>query len=78
MVSDKLTVLPSATALSANVPVAVTVTVSPVTMPAKAAFVTDTVAEVVPSYCLLEAVIPLTVNPFLAMFAVVVPCAVTV
>ena len=67
-----------ATVLLLKVPVALTVTVSPAIMPPNEAPDTSMVAESLPSYCLLEAVMPLTVNVFAEMFAVVVPCAVTV
>ena len=49
MVSVKLTTLPSPTFLSVKVPVADTVTTSPVTKPVKVALETSVVAAVLPS-----------------------------
>src|SRR5207248_6810501 len=64
---DTVTVLPVPTFLSANAPVALpvlTVTVSPLTTPESAALVVFRVAVVFPSYCLLLAVLPVTVRAF--------------
>ena len=67
-----MTVLPVAAFLSLNVPVEATDKSSPLTLPPKLALVTETVATLLPSYVLLEAVMPLSVMDFLLMSAVVV------
>ena len=69
---ETVTVLPLPTLASAKAPVAeavLRVTESPETTPARAALPVLSVAVVLPSYTLLEAVILLTVN-----IAVPVPC----
>ena len=72
-----MTVIPVATSLLANVPVAPgvpSVTVSPLTTPTSDAPPVLRVASVVLSYTLLLAVTPLTVRPNGVMFALVVGC----
>ena len=64
---DTVTVLLVPTFLSAKAPVALpvlSVTVSPLTTPESAALAVFRVAAVFPSYCLLLAVIPVTVRAF--------------
>ncbi len=70
-----MTVIPVPIEAEAKVPTAeavLRVTVSPGTTPTNVAPVVFKVAEVVPSYCLLAAVIPVTVSDLATIFAVVV------
>ena len=55
--------------LSANTPVALTVTASPSSKPFRLAAAAFTVAVVLPSYVLLPAVTPLTVSALALMLA---------
>ena len=72
---ETVTVLPVPTLASEKAPVAEDtsrVTSSPVTTPTMDALPVFSVALAVPSYTLLEAVIPVTVNSFCVIFAVAV------